>query len=244
MNVLVFGASAGLGRYVAEAFARSGHDLLLIASDYRDLEATANDLRLRFGVRVEPCVCQVGTDTDWFDPLTSRIRTFGVLDALMFPIGASSEDDQGFLGLDEARRIVDINFLAVAATVSFTLPDMLRCGKGVIVGFGSVASARGRSRNVVYSAAKRGLQSYFESLRHITAGSGVRTQFFQMGYLRTQQSFGRHLLFPPADPRDLAREIVGGLHTREGVFFRPKYWRFVILVLRLLPWFVFRRLSF
>ena len=233
-----------MGRYVAEAFARNGHDLLLIASDYRDLEATANDLCLRFGVRVEPCACQVGADKDWLNSLTNRIRTFGVLDALMFPIGASSEDDQGFLGLDETRRLVETNFLAVVATVSFALPNMLRGGKGVIAGFGSVASARGRSRNVVYSAAKRALESYFESLRHLTVGSGVRIQYFHLGYLNTQQAFGRRLLFPLADPSIVAQKIAVGVTGREGVFYIPWYWRWVVFALRLVPWFLYKRLSF
>lgn len=233
-----------MGRQIAEALARRGHDLLMIASDYRDLEATANDLCLRFSVRVEPYVCQVRADNDWLNPLTSRIRTFGMLDALMFPIGASSEDDQGFLGLEEARRIVEINFLAVAATVSFTLPEMLRRGNGVIVGFGSVASARGRSRNVVYSAAKRALESYFESLRHLTAGSGVRIQYFHLGYLNTQQAFGRRLLFPVANPRKVAERIIEGLADREGVHYIPWYWKWVVMALRLMPWPIYRRLSF
>lgn len=244
MKVLIFGASAGLGRCLAEELAGHGHDLLLIASDLSDLDAMASDIRLRFGVSAQTCASRVSTTGDWLKPVLEGLEAFGTPDILMFPIGASSEEDQGLLGPSQARELVEVNFLAVVATVSAVLPDMLRRSTGLIVGFGSIASARGRRRNVVYAAAKRGLQSYFESLRHLTAGSGVRTQFFQMGYLRTQQSFGRRRLFPAADPRDLAREIVGGLHTREGVFFRPKYWRLVVLVLRLLPWFVFRRLSF
>lgn len=244
MKVLVFGASAGLGRHVAEALARNGHDVLLIGSDPRDLEATASDLRLRFNVRAETCVCRVGSEEDWLTPLTERVPIFGRLDALMFPIGASSECDQGFLGADEARRLLEVNFLAVAATISCVLPDMLRRRTGLITGFGSVASARGRGRNVIYSAAKRALESYFESLRHLTAGSGIRTQYYHLGYLDTQQTYGRRLPFPAADPARVARKIVDGLAEGEGVFYVPGYWRWIVFALRLIPWFLYRRLSF
>lgn len=244
MKALVFGASAGLGRCLAEELARHGHDLLLVASDAADLEATGNDLRLRFGVSARTCACHIAATRDWLKMVLEELEAFGTLDILMFPIGAASEDDQGFLDLEGAREVTEVNFLAVVATVSATLPDMLRRRTGTIVGFGSIASARGRSRNVIYAAAKRGLQSYFESLRHLTAASGVRIQFFQVGYLQTQQNIGRRFLLPAADPQPLARDIVANLAAREGVFFRPRFWRVVVLVLRVLPWFVFRRLSF
>jgi len=244
LKALVFGASAGLGRCLAEELARRGYDLLLIAGDPSDLEATASDLRLRFGVIARTCACRVAAAEDWLKIVRPELEAFGAPEVLMFPIGAASEDDRGLLDLEQAREMTEVNFLAVVATVSAMLPELLRRGTGTIVGFGSIASARGRSRNVVYAAAKRGLQSFFESLRHLTAASGVRTQFFQVGYLRTQQNLGRRFLLPAADPQPLARDIVANLATREGVFFRPRYWRVVVLVLQLLPWFVFRRLSF
>lgn len=244
MKTFVLGASAGLGRCLAEELGRRGHDLFLVAGDSADLEATASDLRLRFGVSIRTCACRVAATGDWLKTVLAELEVFGDPDILMFPIGVASEDDRGLLDLHRSREMAEVNFLAVVATVSAALPGMLRRGSGTIVGFGSIASARGRSRNVVYSAMKRSLQSYFESLRHLTAGSGVCTQFFQVGYLQTEQNVGRRFLLPPADPQTLARDVVTNVGTREGVFFRPRYWRVIVLVLRLLPWFVFRRLSF
>ena len=52
MNTLVIGASAGLGRAIAERLAADGHALYLIASDPRDIAALVSDLNIRFGVKV------------------------------------------------------------------------------------------------------------------------------------------------------------------------------------------------
>ena len=52
MRALVVGASAGVGRALAEGLAARGYDLLLVASDQRDLDAEAAHLRLTHGVAV------------------------------------------------------------------------------------------------------------------------------------------------------------------------------------------------
>ncbi|MBC8022879.1 MAG: SDR family NAD(P)-dependent oxidoreductase, partial [Burkholderiales bacterium] len=51
-TILIVGGSSGLGRALAERFARAGHTLALVSSDVRDTEALAADLRLRHGVTV------------------------------------------------------------------------------------------------------------------------------------------------------------------------------------------------
>lgn len=243
MKVLIFGASAGLGRALAGTLAAEGHDLLLAGGDAMDLDATASDARLRFGVRAGTCACRVGRE-DWLESLGAALQSWGPPDALLFPIGAASDDDRGTLGLEAARGIVEVNFLAVAAVVSGVLPAMLARGSGIIAGFGSVASARGRGRNVVYSAAKRALDSYFESLRHLTAQSGIQVHFFHLGFLDTERNVGRRLLLPAAPVDAVARAIVRRLQRRGGVFYLPWYWRWIVLALRLLPWPLYRRLSF
>jgi short-subunit dehydrogenase len=243
VKALLLGASAGLARALAEALAAEGYAVLLAGGDARDLEATASHLRLRFGVQAATCDCRVGQD-GWLERLAQALRDFGPPDAALFPIGAARDDDLGDLGLEAARGIVEVNFLAVAATVSGVLPAMLERGSGVIAGFGSVASARGRSRNVVYSAAKRALDSYFESLRHLTAATGVRIQYFHLGFVDTERNVGRRLLLPAAAPEVLARRIVRRLRGGSGSFYLPWYWRWIVLALRLLPGPLYRRLSF
>jgi short-subunit dehydrogenase len=112
------------------------------------------------------------------------------------------------------------------------------------VGFGSIAAVRGRSANVVYSAAKRALESYFESLRHRLTSAKVRVQFYRLGYMDTQQSFGKRLLLPKASPEQIARDVVRNLDRDVGFTTRPRFWIAVSLIVRCLPWALFRRLKF
>ncbi len=244
MNAIVVGASAGLGRSLSEALAARGHDLVLVAQDARDVEAQAASLRLRYSVHV----VAVAADAADLDQLLALLRDatsqMQEIHGLFFPAGFTFEDDRGTLGTAETRRLLDVNLTSVMVTVAEFLPQMLTSGPANIVGFGSIAAIRGRNANVVYAAAKRGLASYFESLRHRCAGSDVHVQFYHLGYLNTQQTFGRKLLFPPASPDRVARYVVNRLNRDKGNIFLPRYWTVIAAILRLLPWSIYKRLQF
>jgi NAD(P)-dependent dehydrogenase (short-subunit alcohol dehydrogenase family) len=121
---------------------------------------------------------------------------------------------------------------------------MLARGQGAIVGFGSVAAERGRGRNVVYAAAKRGLLSVFESWRHQWEPQGLSVVLYTLGYLDTNLAFGRPLPFPKADPEEVAERVCRELGRARGKHFLPGGWRFVAFAVRALPWFLYRRARF
>ena len=54
MTFVIVGASAGLGRALAEKFASEGHDLIIISSELKDLNAIKGDLQNRFNVKIFP----------------------------------------------------------------------------------------------------------------------------------------------------------------------------------------------
>jgi short-subunit dehydrogenase len=97
---------------------------------------------------------------------------------------------------------------------------------------------------MVYAAAKRGLESYFESIRHRTSASGVRVQFYRLGYVDTQMSFGRKMPFPMVSPDQVARHVVRYLGRDLGLVHYPRFWFAIGAILKSLPWIIYRRLQF
>jgi short-subunit dehydrogenase len=159
------------------------------------------------------------------------------------PIGAASERDTDALDAVTVDRLIRINF-AVPVEITAALWPALKQAPGYVVGFGSVAAIRGRNRNVIYAAAKRALVSYFESLRFLAKGTGVRVHFYQVGYLETQQTFGKRVLLPTARPRALARLVFDRLDRDESPAYYPRFWWAIAVILRLLPWRIFSRMEF
>jgi len=244
VKALLVGGSSGVGRALSEALAGRGDALLLVASDARDLEPQASHLRLVYGVQVEIVAADATRPEEFLGKILSASRSFGVIQGLFFPIGASVNGDSGTLAMDETRQLIDANLLSVMAVVGHFLPEMLAADHGHIVGFGSVAAVRGRRTNVIYAAAKRGLTSYFESLRHIAAQSKVRVQLYQLGYVATQQTYGRKLLFQPAHPADIAAVVVQNLDRDIGMRYLPRYWALIARLVSALPWMIFKRMDF
>lgn len=247
MNFLILGASAGLGRALAERLAKEGNDLFLAASDERDLKALAADLTLKHSVKVGYCAVHLSHRREWLTPFAEEAKAFAPsegFDGLFFPIGYSVTNDLGALDEETTRQILETCFLGIALLVSRFLPEFLARGTGYIVGFGSIAAIRGRGSNVVYSASKRALLSFFESLQHLTAGTGLRVHFFQLGYLDTQQTFGKKLLFPKCPPAATADHVWRSLRRRSSVTYYPGFWKIIALALKALPQRVFNRLKF
>jgi short-subunit dehydrogenase len=240
---VVVGASAGLGRALAGELAAAGHDLVVVSSDTRDLEALASDLRIRHGTRVVAVPLDLGGDLSGVARLEKATAELGSPDALLLPVGWTAASDDACLDPSLAERLVKTNFLSVAAVVGRLLPELQRRPRASVVGFGSVAAARGRGANVFYAASKRALQAYFESLRHACAGTPVRVSFYILGYLDTSLAFGRRTLLPRADPARLAARVVRDLGRREGVSYHPRAWRLVGAALPLVPFSVYRRLK-
>jgi short-subunit dehydrogenase len=238
---VVVGASAGLGRALAERLAQERRSLLLVARDERDLAPLATDLAATHAARVRILVQDAAEPEVLAGRLYELLATEEV-EGLLFPLGATDAGDEGGLDPGASEQLVRVNFLSVAAVIGRFLPKLIAQRHGVLVGFGSIAAVRGRSRNVVYSAAKRALESYFESLRHLAEGHGLTVTFYCLGYLDTSQAFGQRLLLPKADPAAVADEVCRALLRRRGRHYLPWFWALAAPAIRFMPWALFKRM--
>lgn len=244
MTAVVIGASAGVGRALSEALAAHGHRLVLVASDKEDLDALARHLRTVHRVEVRTLAVDAADICTCTSLVAEVAAYYDDIDQLFFPIGASRADDRALLDPREILVLLNSNLSVVIALTAHFLPQLQKRSRARIVGFSSIAAVRGRSANVVYSAAKRGLESYFESLRHLSAGSNVTVQLIRLGYVDSQQSFGQRLLFPAVPPERVADHVMQTGHRDFGVHYFPKFWKFIGLMVAGLPWLIYKKARF
>jgi short-subunit dehydrogenase len=244
MTYLIVGGSSGLGRALAERFARAGHALALVSSDLRDTRALASDLTLRYRVPVLPVLVDLATPEPDFKTIDSALDALPPLAGLLLPAGMNQADDQPGQPPQALAALTNVNYTTLCKFIDHYLPRLRLASSGLIVGFGSVAATRGRTRNAAYSAAKRALASYFESLRHSLCGSKIIAQFYVLGYLDTNLAFAQRTLLRRATPHRLADKIYQRRVSNFGVSYYPRFWYPICVSVRVLPWFVYRRLSF
>jgi short-subunit dehydrogenase len=242
MTAIVIGASSGLGRALAVELARAKQPLLLVASDARDLAALASDLALRFEVAVATLAIDLAAEPNPGARVLAALGDLPPPSALLLPAGMSRGDDDFSLGVGAIGQMLAINLHAPLAIAHTLLPALLE-SRGAIVGFGSIAAARGRGKNVVYAAAKRGLETFFESLRQRYRPDELRVQFYRLGFLRSNLTFGLRLPLPAAEPETIARTVVRRLASASFDRYEPRWWSAIALVIRNLPWTLFRRMK-
>lgn len=243
-SAVIVGASSGLGRSLAPALARAGFNLVLVARDGRDLEATASDVRVRHGVTCAAVVQDIGAaDWDVQGFVNTCTATLGRVDCVLVPAGAVSDDDHG-ANPAAVWPLAATNYLGPARVAAAFGRQMADAGGGSIILFSSIAAAAPRQKNAAYSAAKAALETYAKALRTALEPRGVRVLVLTIGYLDTALSFGMPLKFPVANPSVVAEYIVKRCLRASGKRHHPLFWGWITLILRHLPWFIYRRLSF
>jgi decaprenylphospho-beta-D-erythro-pentofuranosid-2-ulose 2-reductase len=241
-RALIIGASSGVGRMLAEEMAAKGYNLLICSRDKRDLDAIAHDLFYRFNVEVE------ADQKDFMNPedLVSFQNSFTKKDiSLVFiTMGQVSDNDNGLMSNSEIDSLVRVNYLSVIQLVSFFISSFAKKGFGQIVLFSSIATTAPRKNNIVYSSSKAALETYCRGLQHLLAKTKITVQVYRLGYIETSMSFGKKTLFPKADPKKISKKIINNLNKKIRVRNLPFFWFFIIFILKILPWSIYKRISF
>lgn len=242
---LIVGASSGVGRAIAEVFASKGCDLLLVSREERDTKAVASDLMLRFGVSVKSVKLDLAVSYPDFSEILDDVRSSGKkFKGVLIPAGTISSTDTLDIDTSAIDGLFRVNCLSICSLINEILKVPRNANVITIVGFGSIASIRGRGSNMIYSAAKTAMQFYFESLRHACVDNKVVVQFYVLGYMDTNLAFAYNVPLPKGAPNELAQRVYRDIQKDIGVSFFPRYWLIIAMIIRLVPWSIYKHLKF
>lgn len=172
--VIITGASFGIGKATALAFANEGAKLVL--SDVQDKEgkALAEDIRSK-GSECIYVHCDISKPAEVKNMVSEGVKKFGRLDIAYNNAGI--EGEMGFIadGSEENfDRIIGINLKGVWACMKYEIPEMLKNKKGVIVNCSSIAGVIGSQGLPVYVASKHGVIGFTKNAALEYAKQGIR----------------------------------------------------------------------
>ena len=233
MKYLIIGASSGLGRELAYEYAKNKHDLILVSRDLRDLSAIKSDIEKKSEVKVEIIELDLSSESEIEKQLFIE-RFFNEIDGILFPIGMMFDDDKIELDQEKIKKLFKANFTSITFIISKFLRS-LSLKQGGIVGFGSISAYLGRNLNPYYSASKRALESYFESLGFLSKKTDLKIQFYILGYMDTNLAFGKKLNLPKGSPKKLAKIVHKNRNSKFQKIFFPRWWGLVAMILNIVP---------
>ncbi len=245
-RAIVVGASSGIGAAVSREIVRRGGSVVGIARRADRLTTMATELNEAAGSTVfVPIVHDVLKTDEAVGLLQESARLLGGLDTLIYSSGIlrSLADDDAPLATDDTLAMIDVNVKGGIAWCDAAANRFAKLGEGRIVGIGSIAGDRGRRGNPGYGTSKGALGIYLEGLRNRLEIKGVSITTIKPGFIDTAMvaAIERKPLVVSAEKA--AAQIVNATERRAGTVYVPTRWRFVSMILRSVPSFLFRRLS-
>lgn len=243
MRILILGATSAIAQAYARRRAEKGADFVLAGRREDRLAAIAADLMACGAASAETFVGDLAA-IDSIEAQAHGLRTrFGGLDEIVIAYGVlgdpSAEHD-----LARARVVIDSNFTSAALWVLALLKDRPEGEKLTIVGVGSVAGDRGRASNFVYGSAKAAFDRFLEGLAQKYDGSPIRIVRVKPGFVDTPMTAGIKKGGPLwAKPDQVAADIARAVEKGRRMVYTPWFWWPIMMIIRHLPWFVFRRLK-
>jgi short-subunit dehydrogenase len=236
-RAILVGASSGIGRELAKVMAADGWVLGLASRNGDALETLRSELGE--GHRVQ--VLDVTHPEEAAGRLEALAAEMGDVDCVILSSGIGVENRK--LQWEPEARTLATNVTGFAACASWAGRYFLQRKRGQIVGISSVAGLRGSPFNPAYNASKAFVSNYLEGLRLNLGRYEVAVTDVRPGYVNTPMTEGQKGMFWVSDARTAARQTYDAIRKRRSVAYVTRRWKWVALLSRNAPDFLYRRFS-
>ncbi len=184
-NVFITGASRGIGKAIAQAFAKEGYDLYLVCkNNLTSMQQFAASLEAQYSILAH---CY-STDLEDSHALEQLLDTLPEIHVVINNAGISHVGLLTDMTLAQWNRVLNINLTSSFIICRKLLPAMIRCQSGHIINISSVWGNVGASMEVAYSASKGGLNSFTKALAKEVAPSRIQVNAIACGLIDTDMN--------------------------------------------------------
>jgi len=246
-NVLITGASSGIGLELAKLFARDGNNLVLVARREELLNKIAGELNSDFGVEVEVIAKDLtlgNSPEEIFEQLKQKEIDIVVNNAGFGAVGPFSE-------LDYKRQVdmIKLNVTALTSLTRFFIPRMIEKNSGGILNVGSLAGFQPGPYATVYYATKAFVLSFTEGLKEELKNTNIKITCLAPGPTNTEfgevSGLDKSFLFKfgTMGAKEVALQGYNGFLNGETVVIPGFSNKLLPLLVRLSPRFLVRSIT-
>lgn len=241
-NVLILGATSTIAKETIQQLAARNMNLILTGRRMDELETLKNDLEIRYGVNVSTKLFDA-LDFDQHETFFADVvKETNGLDGVLLMYGAMNDQKEAEQSFTSTREMIDINYTSAVSILNIAANYFEKQKQGFIGAVSSVAGDRGRMSNYLYGSTKAGLSVYLEGLRARMHRAGVQVLTIKPGVVDTKMTYGVVDESPlTASPEVVGRDIAKAVVKKRNVLYTPWFWVAIMLVVKLVPEFIFKR---
>ncbi len=232
--VLITGASSGIGEALAEALARAGAKLLLVARREEVLRGIAKRLRAA-QAEVEVFPGDVRDARQMGEAVACAVRTWGRLDIVILSAGLGVYQRITEFDPVPAGDLIAVNVNGVINGVGAALPVMLKQKSGMIVGISSLAAHFSTPLSAAYSASKAAVSNFLTGIRMGSQRHGVNVLIVEPGFIRTPMTEGNKRMPFLLEASQAADRIIRAIRSDKRLLRFPLPMAMLVKLITLLP---------
>ena len=163
-NVVIIGASQGIGRALAFEYASVGANLVLLSRNIKALKEISDKINSSGGKSFYQ-QCDVSYLSQLINGIEFAVNSIGTIDIAIINSGVGSPEWMDNFTSEEFKRVYSVNVFGTANAIECLLPVMKKQGYGKIAGVSSLADSRGYPGSSSYCSSKAAASIFLESAR-------------------------------------------------------------------------------
>ncbi|MBM3547585.1 MAG: SDR family oxidoreductase [Alphaproteobacteria bacterium] len=243
-KVLIVGATSAIAQATARLLAAKGDHLFLAGRAAERLEMVRQDLAVRGAASVGVFTIDANDRARHEALLNAAEQAMGGLDTVLIAHGSLPDQRSCETSVEQTLAAIETNALSVITLATLIANRFEACRAGTIAVISSVAGDRGRKSNYVYGASKGMVSLFLQGLRNRLAAVGVQVLTIKPGFVDTPMTAAIPKGGPLwAKPDTIAADILAAIEKKRDVVYLPWFWWGIMLIIRLIPERIFKRLS-
>ncbi|NQW30030.1 MAG: SDR family NAD(P)-dependent oxidoreductase [Ignavibacteria bacterium] len=242
-RVFIIGATSAIAKGVALLYAARNSRLFLVGRNQAQLTEISAELLKAGAASVAVFVADLRDKSSHDEIVRIGVEKLGGLDVAMIAHGKMADQDELSANPDLLIDSFITNGLSVLS-LSQRLAIVMKANKsGVLALFSSVAGERGRKSNYVYGASKAAITAYSSGLRAELKPSGVHVLTIKPGVVDTPMTASKKAPFK-AKVEKVSIDIIRAIDAKKNILYTPWYWRWIMLVVKMIPEKIFMKTNF
>lgn len=236
MNLLITGASQGIGKALAYEYANAGNSILLLARNESAVKNISEDINNTTRAKCFYKKCDVTNPDDVYNAVRFALEKFNTIDLAILNSGVGGPHWMGDFKSEHLKEVYGVNVFGIAHFLEHLIPLMKNQEYGVIAGVSSLADVRGFAGSGSYASSKAAVSVLLESARLELKKYNIDVITIRPGFVRTAMTAKNEFKMPFLwEPEKAAKKIRKGIERKKSIVQFPFLLVMATRLLRILP---------